>query len=55
MDKVGDSSMASNSQPAQSITVEDLQSMMRDERYWNPAKRDKAFIKQVDDGFSKLY
>ena len=55
MDKVGDSSMASNSQPAQSVTVEDLQSMMRDERYWNPAKRDKAFIKQVDDGFSKLY
>tara|TARA_R100001460_G_scaffold56465_2_gene96073 strand:- start:12597 stop:13292 length:696 start_codon:yes stop_codon:yes gene_type:complete len=55
MDKVGDSSMVSNSQPSQSVTVEDLQSMMKDERYWNPAKRDKAFIKQVDDGFSKIY
>jgi hypothetical protein len=29
--------------------------MMKDERYWNPAKRDNDFIKKVDAGFKKIY
>lgn len=40
---------------AGAITLEDLQAMQKDPRYWNPAQRDMAFVKKVDDGFSKLY
>lgn len=37
------------------ITEDSLKQMMQDERYWNPVRRDTAFIKQVDEGFAKLY
>ena len=40
---------------APATTLEDLQAMQKDPRYWNPAQRDMAFVKKVDDGFSKLY
>jgi hypothetical protein len=33
----------------------ELQEMMKDERYWNPSRRDSNWIKQVDEGFKKLY
>lgn len=33
----------------------ELQEMMKDERYWNPSRRDANWIKQVDEGFKKLY
>ena len=32
-----------------------LKSMMQDPRYHNPTKQDPAFVKQVEDGFKKLY
>ena len=32
-----------------------LKSMMQDPRYHNPTRQDPAFIKQVEDGFKKLY
>tara|TARA_R110000822_G_scaffold45294_8_gene121235 strand:- start:906 stop:1616 length:711 start_codon:yes stop_codon:yes gene_type:complete len=38
-----------------STTQDDLDTMMKDPRYWNPAKRDPAYVKSVQDGFSKLY
>ena len=28
---------------------------MKDPRYWNPKDRDPNFIKQVDEGFSKIF
>ena len=33
----------------------ELQEMQRDERYWNPAKRDNNFVDQVNEGYKKLY
>jgi hypothetical protein len=33
----------------------ELESMMKDPRYWDNTRRDAAFVKQVDEGFSKLY
>jgi hypothetical protein len=33
----------------------ELESMMKDPRYWNNVQRDAEFVKQVDDGFAKLY
>ena len=40
--------------PAQ-LTQGDIETKMRDERYWNPAKRDKAYVEEVNNDFQKLY
>jgi hypothetical protein len=33
----------------------ELESMMNDPRYWDSTRRDPTFVKQVDEGFAKLY
>lgn len=33
----------------------ELQDMMKDERYWNPSRRDSNWVKKVDEGYKKLY
>ncbi len=38
---------------AQAVTQETLESMVRDPRYWRD--RDPAFVRQVDDGYRRLY
>jgi hypothetical protein len=43
------------SSPVDQITQDSLEAMMRDERYWHPARKDMSYIKQVQDGFDKLY
>ena len=50
-----DTQISAQSSPVSSFGEDDLKSMMRDERYWNNHKRDAGFVKQVDDGFKKLY
>ena len=55
MEKLSGANMSGNAQPAQQLSEADLRSMMKDERYWNNAKRDPAFVKQVDDGFSRVF
>ncbi len=42
-----------NSAPAERNGADELKAMMRDPRYWR--ERDPAFIRQVTDGFSRLY
>lgn len=37
------------------ISKSDLETMMRDPRYWDTTRRDPGYVKQVDEGFSKLY
>ena len=37
------------------VPEDDLKTMMRDPRYWDVRQRDPAFVKQVDEGFAKLY
>lgn len=37
------------------LSQDDLRSMMQDPRYWDNTRRDPSFVKQVDEGFSKLY
>ena len=37
------------------IDENSLKAMMQDPRYHNPTRQDPAFIKQVEDGFKKLY
>ena len=37
------------------LSEDELRSMMMDERYWKQGSRDQAFVKRVEDGFSKIY
>lgn len=41
--------------PPPQIGIDDLRKMQSDPRYWNPSQRDPAFVRQVDEGFEKLY
>jgi len=43
------------SQATNSLDEETLRQMMRDERYWKQGQRDLNFVKEVDEGFEKLY
>tara|TARA_R100000742_G_C4254206_1_gene72259 strand:+ start:161 stop:877 length:717 start_codon:yes stop_codon:yes gene_type:complete len=55
MDGLKENTVSGNSQPTALLNEGKLKEMMNDPRYWNNAKRDPAFISQVDDGFKKLY
>lgn len=54
MDQVKGASVNGESTPVDQITEESLRSMMQDERYWNQARRDMDYVKQVDEGWQKL-
>lgn len=41
--------------PVPALTIDDLKKMQNDPRYWDASRREAAFVKQVDDGFAKLY
>lgn len=55
MEAMRDTTPQNGSMSINNISEADLQQMMLDDRYHNPAKRDKAFIAQVEQGFKKLY
>jgi hypothetical protein len=55
MEKMKSPSVNTESTAASRITDESLRAMMQDERYWHPARRDNDYIKEVNDGFQKLY
>ena len=55
MEAMKDTSPQNGSMRINNVSETDLQQMMLDERYHNPAKRDKAFIAQVEQGFRKIY
>ena len=55
MQNLSDTEVSSNTVAPARLTEDDLRYMMSDPRYWNQTKRDVGFIKQVDEGFSKLY
>tara|TARA_X000001388_G_scaffold22914_1_gene15587 strand:- start:718 stop:1476 length:759 start_codon:yes stop_codon:yes gene_type:complete len=41
-------------EPANKLDRQALESMMDDDRYWHPVKRDSEYRRQVDEGFEKL-
>lgn len=55
MEAMKDGSFSAESSAPSGISEASLREMMQDERYWNPAKRDANYIKQVQEGFSRLY
>ena len=36
------------------VTIEDLMAKMRDPRYYDPARRDKAYVQEITDGFKRI-
>jgi len=50
-----DTQITGDSNPVATFGEADLQTMMQDKRYWDASSRDLNFVKQVDDGFKKLY
>lgn len=55
IEKMKDPAIAPTEGSGQKDSAEDLQDMVKDPRYWNPTKREAAFVKKVDDGFKALY
>lgn len=55
MEAMKDGSFSGDSTPSSRIDEQALREMMQDDRYHNPARRDPHFVKQVEDGFRKLY
>lgn len=55
MSAMKDGSFSGETQRAEAVSEQKLREMMLDERYHNPVKRDPHFIKQVEEGFRKLY
>jgi len=55
MEKMKGPSFAGDSAMSSQITEDSLRSMQNDERYWNPQKRDNAYVSQVDQAYRKLY
>ena len=55
MEKLKGTSINGQAQPAGVPSEADLTAMMKEPRYWNPKDRDPNFIKQVDEGFNKVY
>lgn len=55
MQNLSDTQVSNDVTAPARLNEDDLRSMMSDPRYWNQARRDPGFVKQVDEGFSKLY
>jgi hypothetical protein len=55
MEAMKDGSFSGNTSPMPRMNEQTLREMMQDDRYHNPARRDPHFVKQVEEGFRKLY
>jgi len=55
MNAMSDENIGGEGNAPTGLTQDDLNTMMRDPRYWDNRQRDPAFVKQVDEGFAKLY
>lgn len=55
MDALKDGSFSSEATPSTRLDEQALREMMQDERYHSPVRRDPHFVKQVEEGFRKLY
>tara|TARA_R110000764_G_scaffold92792_4_gene176266 strand:+ start:2999 stop:3697 length:699 start_codon:yes stop_codon:yes gene_type:complete len=55
IEKLKGATISGTSNPTGLISESDLTEMMKDPRYWNAKDRNPDFIKQVDEGFAKLY
>lgn len=55
MSAINTTPVAGNVEASSQLSEDELRSMMMDERYWKQGSRDAGFVRQVEDGFSKIY
>lgn len=55
MEAMKDGNFAGDTQSASNVGERELQQMMNDPRYYDSTRRDPVFVKQVEDGFRKIY
>lgn len=55
MEAMQSNSPSGNAQPSIGVTEAELKQMMQDDRYHHPVKRDPNFVRQVEEGFKKIY
>ena len=55
MQAMRDPSVSDQTNISSNFNEVELLEMQKDERYWNPAKRDNNFVKQVNEGYKKIY
>lgn len=55
MEAMKDGSFSGETSPSTRLDEQALREMMQDERYHSPVRRDPHFVKQVEEGFRKLY
>jgi hypothetical protein len=55
MSAMKDPSVSEQNNIAANFSEVELQDMMKDERYWNPARRDDNWVNKVNEGYQKLY
>ena len=53
-EQVTEDEQAKSDEPLQ-LTLDDVRSMMKDKRYFDPRHRDDSFVKKVDEAFQRLY
>jgi hypothetical protein len=55
MQAVRDDTGGGNTQSAGRVNEDTLKQMMLDPRYHDPARREKEFVRQVDEGWKTLF
>ena len=55
MGAVKQSGPSSDQMPSSQTNEAELKQMMLDDRYHNPAKRDQNYVRQVEEGFKRIY
>jgi hypothetical protein len=55
MEKLKGPSIMGDANTSSQITEDSLRTMQKDERYWNPQKRDPQYVNQVQQAYQKLY
>ena len=55
MNKQTISNAQNYTQPERPLTLNDVRSMMKDRRYFDPKERDESYVRKVDEAFSRLY
>lgn len=55
MEAMKDGNFSDNASNSAGVSEAELKQMMNDPRYWDRSRQDRDFIKQVEQGFAKLY
>ena len=55
MGQMQETSVSGDATSPTALSLDELNTMMRDPRYYDASRRDPAYVKQVDEGFAKLY